>query len=184
MIAPRTALDPRLADWRRAQLLPRFLLLKRAQILAFLYIKWAYQIWSVSHLISKTREVTWPCSSLTSTFSKVSYYRYMIANFACLIAYGKLRKKSKQLHIRSCLSARNSAPPKMNYTWILREHVGLIMIVLISYDNANNKTSRLQYGSTFLLSVHIQRAILPTLCRTKPTGNFYHRKLHHCWYIT
>ncbi len=27
----------------------------------FLYIKWAYQIWCVSHLISKIREVMRPC---------------------------------------------------------------------------------------------------------------------------
>ncbi len=35
------ALHPRLGDWKRAQLLTHCLLLKRAQMLNFLYIKWA-----------------------------------------------------------------------------------------------------------------------------------------------
>ncbi len=39
---------------------PIFSLLKRAQIGNFLYIKWAYQIWYVSHLISKISKVVRP----------------------------------------------------------------------------------------------------------------------------
>ena len=57
----RAALHPRLGDWQRAQLLAYFWLLERAQIGNFLYIKWAYQIWYVSHLIGKIREVVRPC---------------------------------------------------------------------------------------------------------------------------
>ena len=52
----RAALDSRLADWCRALWSTSFLLLKRAQILNVPYIKWAYQIWSVNHLIIKIRE--------------------------------------------------------------------------------------------------------------------------------
>ncbi len=58
---PRGALHHRLGDWQRVQLLTHFPLLKRAQTLNFLYIKRAYQIWHVSHLISKIREVMRPC---------------------------------------------------------------------------------------------------------------------------
>ncbi len=57
----RDALGPRLADWHRAQLLTYFLLLKRAQTVNVPYMKWAYQIWSVSHLISKSRQLMRPC---------------------------------------------------------------------------------------------------------------------------
>ena len=47
-----------------------FWLLERAQIGNFLYIKWAYQIWYVSHLIGKIREVVRPCT-LASNFGKL-----------------------------------------------------------------------------------------------------------------
>ncbi len=56
----RAALVPSLGGWRRAQELSRFLLLKRAQIWNIPYIKWAYKITNVSHLISKIREVMRP----------------------------------------------------------------------------------------------------------------------------
>ncbi len=64
LVLIRAALHPRLADWRRAQFFTRFLLLNRAQIRNVPYVKWAYKIWSVSHLISKIREVMWPCPNL------------------------------------------------------------------------------------------------------------------------
>ncbi len=57
----RAASLPSLGDWQRAQLLTDFLLLKRAQIRNILYIKWAYKVSGVSHLISKIREVKRPC---------------------------------------------------------------------------------------------------------------------------
>ncbi len=49
----RFALDPRLADWHRAQILTDFLLLKGAQKANVSYIKWAHHIRSVSHLVFK-----------------------------------------------------------------------------------------------------------------------------------
>ena len=58
----RAALVPSLGDWRRAQQLTGFLLLKRAQMRNIPYIKWAYKTTNVSHLISKIRKVMrpWP----------------------------------------------------------------------------------------------------------------------------
>ena len=63
----RATLLARLADWHRAQLLTRFSLLKIV-FLNIPYIKWAYQNWSVSHLISKIWEVMWPCNVSSKKF--------------------------------------------------------------------------------------------------------------------
>ena len=56
----RAALVPSLGDWQRAQVLTRYLLLKRAQIRDIPYIKWAYKTTNVSRLISKIRKVMRP----------------------------------------------------------------------------------------------------------------------------
>ncbi len=56
----RASLVPSLGDWRRAQQLTHFRLLKRAQICKIHYIKWAYKATNVSHLISKIRKVMRP----------------------------------------------------------------------------------------------------------------------------
>ncbi len=82
----RAALVPSLGDWRMAQQLTRFLLLKRAQMHNIPYIKWAYKTTNVSHLISKIRKVMrpWYGSWTKKNLGPMTYSKY---SHMCLLLF-------------------------------------------------------------------------------------------------
>ncbi len=73
VISFRAALDPRLAHLVHSVIDP-FSVIKKYNIP---YIKWAYQIRPVSHLIIKIREVMRPCFFKTQHVLRLLAYLYL-----------------------------------------------------------------------------------------------------------